>query len=108
MSTRDELASQIHGAICETNLDDCLEWRGRCVKAAEVILARYGVVELPEVDYCAVGELALIDDKRASVQVYITPDLITSKTLGQWSNPGGLRTLAAVLLAAANRAEAQR
>ena len=24
-----------HSAICEDNLDDCLEWRGRCVKAVE-------------------------------------------------------------------------
>lgn len=24
-----------HAAICEQNFDDCLEWRGKCVKAVE-------------------------------------------------------------------------
>jgi hypothetical protein len=24
-----------HAVICEDSLDDCLEWRGRCVKAVE-------------------------------------------------------------------------
>lgn len=36
---RDELAQVIHSRICEESLDDCLEWRGKCVKAAEETLA---------------------------------------------------------------------
>ena len=31
----DEAVVAAHAAICEENLDDCLEWRGKCVKAVE-------------------------------------------------------------------------
>lgn len=30
-----EAVQAAHGAICEQNFDDCLEWRGKCVKAVE-------------------------------------------------------------------------
>lgn len=30
-----EAVQAAHAAICEQNFDDCLEWRGRCVKAVE-------------------------------------------------------------------------
>ncbi len=39
MSTRDELIEAAHSAICETNLDHCIEWRGKCAKATDAILA---------------------------------------------------------------------
>lgn len=31
----DAAVEAAHRAICEDDLDDCLDWRGRCVKAAE-------------------------------------------------------------------------
>ena len=39
MNERDELAQTIHSCICEESLNDCLEWRGKCLKAAEEALA---------------------------------------------------------------------
>lgn len=31
----DDVTLAIHGAICEDSPHECVEWRGRCVKAAE-------------------------------------------------------------------------
>ena len=27
----------VHAAICEDNLDDCIDWRGPCVKAVKAL-----------------------------------------------------------------------
>jgi len=35
MTITEEAVQAAHSAICEENLDDCLEWRGKCVKAVE-------------------------------------------------------------------------
>ena len=35
MTISNEAVEAAHAAICDQNLDDCLEWRGRCVKAVE-------------------------------------------------------------------------
>jgi hypothetical protein len=35
MNISEEAVQAAHAAICEQNFDDCLEWRGRCVKAVE-------------------------------------------------------------------------
>lgn len=35
MNIPKEAVEATHAAICEQNLEDCLEWRGRCVKAVE-------------------------------------------------------------------------
>jgi hypothetical protein len=41
----------IHSRICEESLNECLEWGGRCVKAAESLTeAGFAVVELPKPD----------------------------------------------------------
>ncbi|AUM18277.1 MULTISPECIES: hypothetical protein [Rhodococcus] len=47
MSIRNELIEVAHSVICETNLDDCIEWHGRCAKATDAVLDRFAVVELP-------------------------------------------------------------
>lgn len=36
----EEAVQAAHAAICEQNFDDCLEWRGRCVKAVEAAAPR--------------------------------------------------------------------
>lgn len=38
-AARDELARVIHARICEESIDDCLEWWGQCLRAAEETLA---------------------------------------------------------------------
>lgn len=35
----DDVTLAIHGAICEDSPEECVEWRGRCVKAAEAARA---------------------------------------------------------------------
>lgn len=35
MTISNEAMQAAHAAICEENFDDCLEWRGKCVKAVE-------------------------------------------------------------------------
>lgn len=35
MNISDEAVEAAHRAICEDDLDECLEWRGKCVKALE-------------------------------------------------------------------------
>lgn len=35
MSDSQDAVEAVHRAICEYDLDECLEWRGKCVKAVE-------------------------------------------------------------------------
>lgn len=35
MNISDEAVEAAHRAICDDGLDECLEWRGKCVKAVE-------------------------------------------------------------------------
>ena len=37
--TRNDLAEVIHRAICDDSPEECSEWGGDCVKAADAIVA---------------------------------------------------------------------
>lgn len=80
MSTeRDDLAQIIHSRICEESLDDCLEWRGKCVKAGEEILAAgyrkpRKVSTVEEVNALPKGTIILDSD----------PDALMKIEGGQW------------------------
>jgi hypothetical protein len=64
MSDRNELARVIHSRICEESLSGCLEYRGRCVKAAESATAAgyrkpRTVTTAEELDALPVGSVLL-------------------------------------------------
>lgn len=119
MSIRDELAKVIAVALAETNpsglgaFDELSPNRqkqllSRGGHAADAILARFGVVELPK-----------LDEPDEDGQIYLDSTWLRIDTSGPhrsevWHmddrsqlTPGQLRRRAADYLAAANRAEAQ-
>lgn len=54
MNIREDAAEAVqaaHGAICEQNFNDCLEWRGKCVKAVEAAASYIQEAVLDEQDW---------------------------------------------------------
>lgn len=129
MSIRDELARIVAVSMAETNpsgiraFDELsshqrrqLLSRGR--HAADSILARYAVVELPEPSrVVVVGARIETLGQSAHVHIEVPNDLVDGQSIRSLNRPENLRALAAAvlvaamrdeaLLAAANRAEAQ-
>ncbi|WKK11948.1 hypothetical protein QYN14_25715 [Rhodococcus ruber] len=108
MSIRDELIEAAHSAICETNLDDCIEWHGRCAKAADAILARHSVVALPAPAVDKWGNPDFSNEHiRLTVYTNGCVQLETPEYFGVNSgiHPFQLRDLAQRCLAAAEHAE---
>ena len=118
MSIRDELAQVIAVALAETNpsglgtFDELSSNRqkqllSRCGHAADAILARFGVVELPEPE--GDGD-DITPHNWSTADGYIEANTgsvyIGYEIGGRTLDPGDARTFAAALLAAANRAEA--
>ncbi|MCD5419754.1 hypothetical protein LRS71_09330 [Rhodococcus pyridinivorans] len=111
MSIRDELTALI-ARIGDTHVDaDNTDFHRQIVDA---ILARYGIVELPEPDSVTESMyeyqgLAEWKTDLARIGEFDDGDGFIDTELSRLMNvsPGAMRELAAALLAAANRAEAQ-
>jgi hypothetical protein len=100
VTNHEGIAQIIHSRICEENIDECLEWGGRCAKAAaEIADAGFAVVRLPEPDpqgcYSAGG----------GTRVMVTSDGQITNGYAIRENATEARALAAALLAAAARIE---
>lgn len=107
MSIRDELAIVLleHRTIGATwgDISCCCGWTGSAHSEhlAAAILARFGVVELPEPDESGTWMHGAIHAIDGEVEHYIRGMASVVRS------PKAARALAAALLAAANRAEAQ-
>lgn len=114
MSIRDELldhaARERYGsAYTEYPQDHPItrSLREEVARVVDPILARFGVVELPEPDEAAANGAAGWDLPMWEV-VTDAPDYVTGTSAGYWAaTPGEVRAYAAALLAAAKRVEAK-
>lgn len=95
---RDGLAETIHSCICEESLIDHLEYRGRCLRAAESILEDFAVVQLPtqnaDLTWTAAGGREVTYDSHDNQVWYGLLAL----------DPQDARSVAAAMIAAANHA----
>jgi hypothetical protein len=101
MSIRDELARIVWGTAnpgIDAEQFTPASWADR---AADAILARYAVIELPEPDYHGCWPAG------ARARVTLTREGRITDGYAIRETPDEARALAAALLAAANRAEAQ-